>query len=528
MLILRLSVSTKFWGVGVELPGWVKEIRPWQRVAVAKILDAFQYNDVVVLDAPTGSGKTLIAEIVRQRLQARAVYMCTNIQLQEQFVADFPYGVQLMGRSNFRPELYQSLPDGWDAATCADCTKPECNMCSSVAECPYERAKRAALGSRLAVLNTAYFLTEANGPGRFSGRSLAIVDEADMLEKGLMDYAGIDISAGLARRYQIAPPEKVTVADCWREWFPGTIRHLQTKRTVLRGKDLRSERERSRLTRLIGKLKWIQPQIETGWTYTGKDGRISFKPITVDGLAPSLLWQHGRKWLLMSATVISPGQLLQELGMTGGYGAVSVPSSFPVKNRRVKVIPAADVTRKNGQESVRSLARALEPIIRRHAHERMLLHCVSYNLADSLLRELDGCCREVGVQCASYRNADEKVAAVAQFTEGDERGYLLVAPSMDRGVDLPDDRCRVVIIAKVPYPYLGDRQVSARIHSPGGQVWYNVQTVRSIVQMTGRAVRHEDDYCTTYILDSQFGQLWGRARGLFPKWWTDALEWSKV
>jgi Rad3-related DNA helicase len=99
---------------------------------------------------------------------------------------------------------------------------------------------------------------------------------------------------------------------------------------------------------------------------------------------------------------------------------------------------------------------------------------------------------------------------------------------LDRGVDLPDEQCRVVIIAKVPYPYLGDRQVNARLHSKGGQVWYNVQTVRSIVQMTGRGVRHEDDWCVSYIIDSQFNNLWSRGRGLFPLWWKEAMEWKRA
>lgn len=126
--------------------------------------------------------------------------------------------------------------------------------------------------------------------------------------------------------------------------------------------------------------------------------------------------------------------------------------------------------------------------------------------------------------CSTYSGSDGKADALAGFRDGE--GHLLIAPSMDRGVDLPDDQCRVIVIAKVPYPYLGDRQVSARLYSKGGQVWYNVQTVRSIVQMTGRGVRHSEDWCVGYILDSQFRELWGRARGLFPKWWVDGLEWT--
>lgn len=101
----------------------------------------------------------------------------------------------------------------------------------------------------------------------------------------------------------------------------------------------------------------------------------------------------------------------------------------------------------------------------------------------------------------------------------------MVAPSLDRGIDLADDKCRVVVVAKMPFPYLGDRQIAAKLYSRGGQMWYNVQTIRTVIQMTGRATRHSADRSTSYILDSQFNSVWNKGRGLWPSWWTDAIDW---
>ena len=90
---------------------------------------------------------------------------------------------------------------------------------------------------------------------------------------------------------------------------------------------------------------------------------------------------------------------------------------------------------------------------------------------------------------------------------------------------MPDDLCRVQIIAKCPFPALGDKQIAARLHTEGGQLWYTVKTVRDIVQMTGRAVRHDDDWAITYIFDSSFGKsLWNRWKNLFPKWWQESVN----
>ena len=48
----------------MNLPSWVKEIRPLQGSATDQIVDAFNTGSkVVMLDAPTGSGKTLIGDL---------------------------------------------------------------------------------------------------------------------------------------------------------------------------------------------------------------------------------------------------------------------------------------------------------------------------------------------------------------------------------------------------------------------------------------------------------------------------------
>lgn len=62
-----------------------------------------------------------------------------------------------------------------------------------------------------------------------------------------------------------------------------------------------------------------------------------------------------------------------------------------------------------------------------------------------------------------------------------------------------------------------------------GQLWYSTSTVRSIVQMAGRGVRHKDDWCRTVILDSQFTDgVWSRNRMLFPSWFKEAMVWERA
>jgi Rad3-related DNA helicase len=101
---------------------------------------------------------------------------------------------------------------------------------------------------------------------------------------------------------------------------------------------------------------------------------------------------------------------------------------------------------------------------------------------------------------------------------------VLVAPSMDRGVDLPGELCRVQVVMKLPHPYLGDAQVNARLReTEGGELWYQLETIRTLVQMTGRGVRSAEDWATTYVLDKQLVFKWDDWVRWLPEWWADAV-----
>jgi ATP-dependent DNA helicase DinG len=511
------------------LPPWVLGFRDHQITAIQEVVDAFDRVPVVILDAPTGSGKTLIAESVRRLLRSRAVYICTTKGLQDQFVNDYPYAKVLKGRSNYPTELFpHRADDRFDPLTCAECTKkkgdPEsCKWCSVVSRCPYEIAKHEALSADVAVLNTSYFLTECNGPGRFKDAEFVIADEADTLERELMGYVSVEISSRRAKRYGINPPTRITVKEAWAEWLDMAIPLLQKalREVDLSGSETRAIREAKYLAGTVEKLRAVQRGLDDGnWVYTGRDDDISFRPSRVDDIGQGYLWSHAPRWLLMSATVISAQELTDSLGYRGSYEVVTVPNTFPVEHRIVKFKPVADMARKHGEAAKAKVANATALIAARHPNDRMLVHTVSYDLASVVVDKLKPLPRSV----LSYTSAQNRASALATFRRSP--GAILVAPSMDRGIDLPDDACRIQVIAKVPFPFLGDRQVAARLHSPGGQGWYTVQTIRTIVQMCGRAVRSADDWAVTYILDSQFQhQVWSRGRGLFPTWFSEAIEW---
>lgn len=508
-----------------DLPEFVERHTPQQVKAVDEIVRAFDDVDVVVLDAPTGSGKTLIGETVRRIMEAKGLYVCHSLSLQDQFARDYPYAKVVKGRSNYPTQLYG---DGWPGVSCDDCTwtpdTPVCQWCDRKWLCPYEQAKVAGVGADLTVVNSAYALTEWNGPGRFAGRDLVVVDEADTLEGAVMGHVSVEIGERRMRRMGWRPPVKVTVSDSWLEWLAEYI--PKVKGLVARCGE-GDDKERRRLERLRVQMLVVQKQLLAGlpYAFTGRGLAVGFRPVFVGDYCTEALWKHGKKWLLMSATVISADALLNSLGWKRRRALVSLPSVFPVTNRPVVIKGVANMSRRTKEAEFERLAAEVHRLV---ADEpgRVVIHTVSYDLARDIRGSLS---RRFGGDrtVVSYELAGDRTRAFAEYLR--VAGSVLVAPSADRGIDLPDDLCRLTIIAKVPYPNLGDRMVSMRLHSGGeGQVWYTAETVRSIVQMAGRGVRHKEDWCRTVILDSQFQTgVWSRGRSMFPGWFREAIVWAR-
>jgi len=527
-----------------SLPAWIKYLRQGQVDALEQVLELYEEGKkVVFLDAPTGAGKTLIGEMVRRKVSpGRTIYTCSTLTLQDQFLEDFDYADVIKGRANY-PTMNQ--PNRFPTINASQCTrtggnKSACELCDEIGLCPYESAKATALKSKLAVANIAYLLTMANYQNKFTDQPLIIIDEADVLEQQLLGFITVSISKRNMVRYGIKPPEKKTVMSSWVEWIrneahPKLVARIEEiKDTPGYSRDKKLEDERGKLQQLVSRLKtlggwdydlrtWLDEEhgLE-GWVYMDYEkGDATFKPITVADYAQDILWRHAKKWLLMSATIISAQQMAEDLGLEDHeWGVVTMGSDFPIESRPIYVQPIANMTWKEKDVAWPAMAEAVGKVVKYHQGERVLVHTVSYALARYLKDNMVGSERH---RVHTYTNSREREPALRRWLDRSTDGVML-APSFDRGVDLKGDLCRVVVVTKVPYPNLKDKQVNGRLYSKGGQGWYSMLTIRSVVQMTGRAMRSSDDSCETYVLDRQFVKnIMNKNRKMIPKWWSEAL-----
>ena len=499
-----------------------KQWRKHQINALERILHT--KKRFVIVEGPTGTGKSAIAAGLQKVLDAKVLYVVHTRQLQDQLEADFPYTKVLKGRRNYIPPYAQ-----WNQ-TCADCEKTkqhkQCSLCRD-AICPYETAKNALLVSSFGVVNCALFLTEANYVGRLPDANWdwMVFDEGERIEDALMGFVEVRVPKKVVSDLRLLPPELKTK---WKSWVPwaqetsGRIRNYIELQQLEPKEERRLERIGDNLANFAESVGEDRPWINCSPRDTWYEGPWIFKPVMVSEFAEEYVWGHGKEYgtrfLIMSATILSAEQWCRDLGVErSAVEFISLPSTFPVENRQIIFRPTVVMNHDKSQQNVSILVRAIDDVLAAHYNEQVLIHAHSYWLTKQIVER-----SRYAKHMVSYAESDERSQALADFKAGNAR--ILVAPSMERGVDLPYKECSVVIIAKVPFPNLGDPQVKTRLYgSHKGQLWYAVQTARAMVQGTGRGMRAEDDKCTSYILDASFERWYEQWRKLLPEWWRAAL-----
>ncbi len=508
------------------LPPRFDRWRPGQRDTVQKVLKEFgKGKKHAILDAPTGSGKSLIAytvgiELVRMGY-GPVYYAVATKQLQDQYARTFPAMAVVKGRANHRCVVApQDTADECRAERALGSSRD----CGSYSVCPYFAARDAAMKAQHVVVNYPYLLTGVL-PGRWPDPGLLVADEAHAIEDALTGHVGIEFTAKRIADLRLdGNPVQMPYGSAWPHGLGVIAQAVEADIDLLRA-TLREDglnprpgvaKEISRQESFLGRIRGaLRHARSMRWLVTADDTRFRADPVRVAPFAAEVLWRRPRNVLLMSATIGDPQMLADRLGIQPDtFASVSMPSHFDPVRRPFVSLPAGRMTRDHEKLAWSGVAAELKRIVRAHNAEKGVVHAVSYDRA----RRAREAIAPLGIPIFEHEGRDR--TAVLNAFRSARPPAVLISPSFEEGVDLPHDECRFQVMLKVPFPGLGDPLVGARKRDD--PAWYAWRTAARLVQTYGRGMRAEDDACTTYILDSTYTEFRTRASSYLPTWFTDA------
>ncbi len=222
------------------------QIREAQKKILGNIDSAaFLGKEYIIIQAPTGVGKSAITYTLLNFFKEGMGYVCTSRKaLQTQYLNDFKDLKEAKGRSNYmclESEGSRTCDKGNCHIFMSSCKRRpqkeetqylayysnahECLMYwtgppEDPVRCPYMVDKVAAINHHAVISNYTYLLTEANYVGELSPREVLISDEGHNIEASIMDFVKVPISEeilDIVNKYRHDTPISFVNTDLYDE-----------------------------------------------------------------------------------------------------------------------------------------------------------------------------------------------------------------------------------------------------------------------------------------------------------------------
>jgi len=539
--------------------------RKGQKEAIIQIVDAYKKGvKTVILDAPVGSGKSLIGMAVAWILNSQenkvGYILASEISLQEQYEKDFEkfhlHWGSVKGIDNY---ICVDNMEKNSLGTCRMRNKPAARM-HCYHQCPYYLARSAAANSPTALLNYAYWLimmnyvyTNMQEDCIFKPRDFTICDEGhkildiiqnhyspkfdiktlERLEK-LTEFFAVfkvkdhirnfsEIKTNIAKLFETENQDKlheilVEIEESFEEYFP-SIQKLKKRVDEDYPHDNPPKEWREAL-RNCDWLKDLHCKIEDYNDIINKTStrNIIKNPTKKDELTFNcleesyMMHKYFHQWtgftLLMSATFADPSKYLRSIALKDAK-YIKMHSNFDFVKSPIYFYNKRRMTYNEIETNLPWLYHKIDEILEKHKNERGIIHTASYDLAMKIYENISK--RHIK-RILIYSGTEEKREVLDTLKVN--KNKVLMGPSLLEGLDLKDDWSRFAIFAKVPYLSLSDRFVATKLKiNPD---WYRWKAIVNVLQGTGRSVRSENDWAITYILDGALSDLIHNNRKAFP------------
>lgn len=511
------------------------EVRALQEEGINFILNSFINLDkkYVICELPTGIGKSAIAITVSRYFKDNVVddknaswILTTQKILQKQYQSEFSWLPTVWSKNNYECKKHYGV-------SCQIGLWINNIFNGKYCDCIYTSDKNKFLESQISLTNVQFFLNHFEyQKSSIKKRKLLIVDEAHNLENIITDFISITINKYIIADYGIdwIGTDKSIVQVI--EWVKKTlIPKLISIKTRLEF-EIKSSDRNVLLSSPEGKLlikqfdsvdryicqlnRCVERFNEDEWVMSiNKDNdELILRPLFASRFSNKQLFTAADKVLLMSGTFLDRDTYCKNVGIPLKDTAfISLPSPFNKENRPVFIVKVASLSYKNIDASLPKIANVVQKIMTDHKNDKGIIHCHSYKIVNYLNKNIK-------TNRFLLHDSSNRIE-VYNFHLNSKIPTILLSPSFTEGIDLIDELSRFQIITKVPYPYLGDKFIKEKMKRVPG--WYEWETCHTIIQASGRSVRHDQDYCFTYILDADFERLYNKNSHLFPQWYKDAI-----
>jgi ATP-dependent DNA helicase DinG len=521
-------------------------------------------TSTIVVDAPTGAGKSLIAmwsAHVLKELGNKGYMVTSDLSLQDQYESDFfKYGLRwpsIKGVDNYECSvngLPFSLGDcklkgmGYEAAKELPCYN----------SCEYLQNRSRAINQPISLLNYSFWLIQRNYVEEkmkieerevpFKQRNFVFFDEAHKMDEIVQNHFSPRIDVNITDKLMTLSRFLSKHGLLSTSFTKGRVNSLVNELMTGNKSEVYSAiKEFDHILKGLNRLrKGANKYVKTryGKSTVPKDWQKSFTTfdlikdmhckfddylelISRVGIDKMVLDQgeteskfmcveessmikrylHDRAdfKVFMSATIGDPRAFVKIMGITNAK-FIRLDNNFNYDKSPVVFVNRHKLSFREREASLPKVIKILDQIINKHKGQRGIIHCGSYDFMNYIKRNSKHTFRLM-----DYEGSKEKGDMLELFKKKDDA--ILMGPSLLEGLDLKDDVSRFQIFFKVPYPHLGNPLIKAKMQT--SNEWYDWKTGISIMQGVGRSVRSEDDWAVTYVLDACFRSLINK-KGFFP------------
>ena len=541
--------------------------REGQREVIEAICNHYLQDPegTVILDAPTGSGKSLIAmwsAHVLKELGKRGYLVTSDLMLQDQYEEDFKQfkldWPSIRGVDNYNCNV-NDLP-----FSLADCKMKgigyeQAEKLKCWGTCGYLQARRRAKELPVALFNYSYYLIQRNYVEDkmqeqdreipFPIRDFVFFDEAHKVDSIVQSHFSPRIDVGTPKIFREVNKfvQKHAIDAAWvsenriadivdRLMREDDHQELMRHISEFRGIALVYRRVRSAaLAR--SKRQYKNGDVPKEWqTFFGRMDRLKdiwckfddyhdiIKELGTDAIVikrgetetqflcleeammiEKFLQKKSGFKVFMSATLGDIRAFAKHTKM-GNAKVIRMSNNFDYKKSPIVFVNRHKLSFREREQNLPKVVETLDKILEKHKGQSGIIHAGSYEFMDYINAK-----SKHRFSFITYDSAKERSGAIDLFNKVD--GKVLIGPSLLEGLDLKDEKSRFQVFFKVPYPSLGDPLVKAKMQAFPG--WYDWKTGIAIQQGAGRSIRSKDDWAVTYILDACFRSLINK-EGFFP------------